>query len=372
MAQRADRRASRSTLFGVKVTFLVPSTTRAIGGVISLYEFANGLSRHGHQVALVHLPVVDGHITSLDGVGWFPFDARVEHRLVASVDQMELPPADFVELTALSFFADAWPPDALARIPREAGLPFLFVQAFRYLAAHIEAAAIRTPCPKLCVARRMIDALRTEGIPEEQLAFVPYGLDNAAYRLTRPIEDRPPQVTMLYNPHPVKGAQFGLDAIAEVQRRRPELRAVVFGNRDPLVDMPPGVTYVQSPPREVLVDEIYNRSSVFVCSSLREGFGLCAIEAMAGGCALVTTANGGSEEYAIPSETGLVCAPRDVVGMAERIERLVRDDELRVRVATAGRALVRERYDWDRSARELEQYLEGYAADADASWSDAV
>ena len=94
----------------VEVTFLVPSTTRAIGGVISLYEFANGLSRRGHQVLLVHLPVVDGHITSLDDIGWFRFDARVEHRLVASLDDVPLPPADFVELTALSFFADAWPP----------------------------------------------------------------------------------------------------------------------------------------------------------------------------------------------------------------------------------------------------------------------
>jgi glycosyltransferase involved in cell wall biosynthesis len=356
----------------VEVTFLVPSTTRAIGGVISLYEFANGLSRRGNRVVLVHLPVVDGHITSLDDVGWFPFDARIEHRLVASVDEMQLPPADCVELTALSFFADAWPPDALARVPREAGRPFLFVQAFRYLAPHIEAAAIRTPCPKLCVAHWMIDSLRKEGIPEEQLTFVPYGLDHAAYRLTRPIEDRPPQVTMLYNPHPVKGAQFGLDAIAEVRRRRPDVGAVVFGNREPLVEMPPGVAYVQSPPREVLVDVIYNRSSVFVCSSLREGFGLCAIEAMAGGCALVTTANGGSEEYAIPGETGLVCAPRDVTGMADRIERLLGDDALRVRVASAGRALVQERYDWDRSARELEQYLDGYAAGGDASWSDAV
>ena len=86
----------------------------------------------------------------------------------------------------------------------------------------------------------------------------------------------------------------------------------------------------------------------------------------------MTTANGGSEEYAIPGETGLVCAPRDVTGMADRIDRLMRDDALRIRVATAGRALVQERYDWDRSARELEQYLDGYADTADASWSDAV
>jgi len=29
----------------VNVTFLVPSTKRTIGGVIALYEFANGLRR---------------------------------------------------------------------------------------------------------------------------------------------------------------------------------------------------------------------------------------------------------------------------------------------------------------------------------------
>ena len=345
----------------MKVTFLVPSTRRAIGGVISLYEFANGLSRRGHEVRLVHLPVVDGHIDHLDDVAWFPFEPLVEHQLVHSLEEMQVPDADFVELTALKCFADAWPAGrADERVPRSAGLPFLFIQAYQYLAPHIEEGAFRTPCPKICIATWMVAALEREGVPPEQLTYVPYGLDHDTFRLVRPIADRPRQITMLYNSHPVKGARFGLAAIEEVQRRIPGVRAVVFGNKDPAEPMPAGITYVNSPSRRELVEEIYNGSRVFICSSIREGFGMCAIEAMAGGCALVTTANGGSEDYAIAGENALVCAPRDIAGMADRIERLLRSDELSTRVATRGYEFV-QRYDWDDSARQVELFLERYA-----------
>ena len=105
--------------------------------------------------------------------------------------------------------------------------------------------------------------------------------------------------------------------------------------------------------------EIYNGSRVFLCSSNSEGFGFCSIEAMASGCAVVTTDNGGSDDYAIDDDTALVCAPRDVTGMADRIERLLRDDALHERIATNGLASVRH-FDWDESAQELELFLARY------------
>lgn len=354
----------------MRVTFLVPSTARAIGGVISVYEFANGLRRRGHGVHLVHLPVVDGHIHELADIAWFTFEPGVEHHLVRSLDDLELPPADFVELTGWKFFADAWSPGkAEAVLTPETGLPFLFVQAYKYLAPHIEDGAIRTPCPKICIAHWMVDALAEQGVPRAQLAYVPYGLDHDAYRLVRPIADRPRRISMLYNAHPVKGARFGIAAIEEVQRRVPGTRAVVFSNKDPVEPLPETIEFVNSPPKEVLVDEIYNDSRVFICSSIQEGFGMCAIEAMASGCALVTTANGGSADYAFGGDNALVCAPRDVTGMADRIERLLVDDELSSRIATRGNAFV-QRYDWDDSARLLEEFLERYERDPSAMQTD--
>src|SRR6185295_14141998 len=101
----------------------------------------------------------------------------------------------------------------------------------------------------------------------------------------------------------------------------------------------------------------YNRSRIFLCSSRVEGFGLPSIEAMACGAALVTTSNGGSDDYAIHGETALVCEPDDITGMADHIARLLRDDELRIRLARQGAEYVRRTFDWDVSAEKLETFL---------------
>ena len=117
------------------------------------------------------------------------------------------------------------------------------------------------------------------------------------------------------------------------------------------------------PPQDFIVNEIYNRSRVFLCASRYEGFGFPCVEAMACGAALVTTANGASADYAIHDETALVCEPEDVTAMADSIERLLRDDEERLRLARQGGEFVRQHFDWDRSAEMLETFLNDYAAE---------
>lgn len=341
----------------MRVTFLVPSAKRTIGGIIALYEFANGLSRRGHEIHLVHLPFIAGHIERIDDLAWFRFDPRIEHRIMSTFDAALLPHADFIEVTALEYFAEN---SAARNLQVTAGLPLVFVQAYGIYPRDVETRAFRSPFPKVCIARWLVRTLEDLGVPREQLEYVPYGLDHETYRLVAPIANRPQQVAMLFNDHPIKGAKFGLLAIEEVQRSIPGLRAVLFGNKNPSVPMPTGVRYVKLPSRKLLVDEIYNGSRVFLCSSNSEGFGFCSIEAMAGGCAVVTTENGGSDDYAIDGETALTCAPRDVAGMAARIERLLRDDELCIKIANRGNRAV-QRFDWDHSAQMLETILRTYS-----------
>ena len=84
---------------------------------------------------------------------------------------------------------------------------------------------------------------------------------------------------------------------------------------------------------------------------------MCAVEAMACGCALVTTANGGSDDYAHHEETALVCGP-DPAEMTDALARLAGDDPLRIRLATAGARFV-ERFRWETSAARLTRFVEG-------------
>ena len=71
------------------------------------------------------------------------------------------------------------------------------------------------------------------------------------------------------------------------------------------------------------------------------------LEALASGVPLVTTAHGGSDDYAIDGRTALVVAPGDVTAMADALRRLGDDPELRRDLTSAGLDHVRSHHDWE-------------------------
>jgi glycosyltransferase involved in cell wall biosynthesis len=203
------------------------------------------------------------------------------------------------------------------------------------------------------------------GVRDSQAIHLPCGLRHKKYRLLSPLENRPPQVAMAYNAHVVKAGGPGLEALASVKDRMPGTNMVVFGTHEPEHDVPAGFTYMTSPPQVTIVEEIYNGSRIFLNSSNREGFGMPSIEAMACGCALVTTDNGGSRDFAAHGKTALVAAPGDISGLATHVEALLSNDSKRIRLARAGIQFVRQRFDWDRSGRRLELFLHAYRVNPD-------
>ena len=137
---------------------------------------------------------------------------------------------------------------------------------------------------------------------------------------------------------------------------------MLFGVFEMQHELPPDTEYLFDPPQEALVDHVYNGSRVFICSSVQEGFGLCSVEAMACGAALVTSATHGSDDFAVHGQTALVSAPNDVAAMADNVEMLLRDEPRRVALARRGVAQAA-KFDWDESARMLEAYLDEYRRD---------
>lgn len=314
-----------------------------------MYEFANGLSRRGHEVHIAHGAFWGRPgVSTLSEIGWFEFEPEIAHHFGGST--IPLPEADII-------FGTGAPP--------ELGLPVLLVQGFEMFPRALEREIFRTPCLKICVASWLCDAGAAYGVPREQLVYVPMGIDHDTFQLHRPLDGRPFPIGMLYSPHPAKGWVAGLQAIEKVRGRIDGIRVIVFGTELPDVALPEWITFVHDPPRAALARDIYNACRVFVQPSLYEGFGFTAVEAMACGCALVSTDNGGSRDYALAGETALLAAPGDVDGLADGIERLLLDDTLRTQLADAGRKYV-QRFDWDRGTEMLEATLERYLADPGA------
>lgn len=92
---------------------------------------------------------------------------------------------------------------------------------------------------------------------------------------------------------------------------------------------------------------LYAGADVFCFPSLREGFGLPVLEAMAQGTPVVTSSGTSTEEVA--GEAGVLVDPRDPAALSMAIARILDDGDLAAALRTAGRARAAQ-YTWARTA----------------------
>jgi len=101
------------------------------------------------------------------------------------------------------------------------------------------------------------------------------------------------------------------------------------------------------------VAELLAGADVFVLPSYAEGVPVVAMEALGCGIPVVASFVGGMAELVEDGVTGFLVAPGDAEQLADRIDRLVADPELRNRLGAAGRAKVAAEFDSAVEARRL-------------------
>jgi glycosyltransferase involved in cell wall biosynthesis len=102
----------------------------------------------------------------------------------------------------------------------------------------------------------------------------------------------------------------------------------------------------------------YERASVVVTPSRREGYGVVAREAMAWGRPVVASAVGGLVDAVEDGVTGLLVPPRDVGALRAALERLLGDGALRARLGAAGREKAQRELSLDAAAAALRAVYE--------------
>jgi glycogen synthase len=126
----------------------------------------------------------------------------------------------------------------------------------------------------------------------------------------------------------------------------------------------PGVIWVREMLARADVIQLYSHAAIFCCPSVYEPFGIINLEAMACETAVVATSVGGIPEVVVPGETGLLVDPGLLPGtfdpqdpaafaarLAEAINVLARDPDLRLRFGANGRRRVVEHFSWDAIAQ---------------------
>jgi glycosyltransferase involved in cell wall biosynthesis len=99
---------------------------------------------------------------------------------------------------------------------------------------------------------------------------------------------------------------------------------------------------------------VFSDAAVVVHTSWTESFGMALVEAMSCGVPVIAHNLEGMGEVVVDGVTGYLVRPGDVAELAERLDALLENSDLRNRLGTAGYRMVRERFDMGKRIKEYE------------------
>lgn len=195
------------------------------------------------------------------------------------------------------------------------------------------------------------------GVAESRISVIPNSIVLTQYQ-TPVVRTRAAQPTLLFIGQlvPRKGWDILIDALPAVVARHPDVRVIlVTHNTSQLAALEERAT--QLGVRAVIdirtkVDEaakvaLLESAHILVAPSRYEGFGIPPIEAMAAGCAVITTDCAAGNEIVTDQQTGLLTRYNDPADVSEKILLLLRDTALRTELIDRGKAYVHATYDPD-------------------------
>lgn len=140
--------------------------------------------------------------------------------------------------------------------------------------------------------------------------------------------------------------------------RRPQMW--LFGSEPDMKSMDERITYFDRPTDDELND-LYNKSSMFVQTSRHEGFCLPLLEAMAAGTPVICTDAHGNRDFCIDEKTCLMVRQDDDSQLKSAIERLQLHPELREKLQKNALRMARN-FTWGKVTEQLASFYEEVAA----------
>lgn len=320
----------------------VTEDTGVGGGHRDIFEHLNGLRERGHHAELWTLG---------DEPDWF--DLRAPVRSFEDYAELAEALATVDAIKIATWWATA---SAVWRASVLRGIPVYFVQDIEtsYYAGNVKLqnAVLESYRPEfryMTISSWNRDRLRELGL---EATLIPPGIDLDKFRPLPEVARRDDMILALGRSNPLKNLPLTLAAWRALPKPRPELW--LFGIEPELARNEPGTRYVTSP-SDAEVNRLFNQATVFVQTSVHEGFCLPPLESMATGGAVVCTDAHGNRDFCVDGEN-CVIPEADASSVARAIQRLMREPELRQRLGEAGIRTAAE-YAWERRIDALEAFL---------------
>ena len=207
--------------------------------------------------------------------------------------------------------------------------------------------------------------VKENGFSAERIHYVPYGMNHRLFRQTGIPKSSVPLIGALGRLKKYKSFDHLIEAFVIVKQIISNAKLVIVGDGDDkarlmeltnTLGLNDSVTFTGFVSEEEKVKWL-NRMHVAVNTSAKEGWGLTAIEANACGTTTVSSNVQGLRDAVLDEWTGLLYEYGNREKLAEKIILLLRDNNLRERLAH--QALIRSKeFDWQTGAEKTMEVIE--------------
>ncbi len=223
----------------------------------------------------------------------------------------------------------------------------------------------------LCASGFIRERVLAMGFPQARTVTHYIGVDCRAIQPRDPAEETP---TILHVARlvEVKGTQYLIRAFSELAQRHATAELVIIGD-GPLkrslqelaksLGIESRVRFLGALPHAQVLAWM-RKAAVLALPSVRtatgrvEGLGMVMLEAAATGVPAVGSRIGGIPEGILDGKTGYLTPERDASALARRLDDLLSDPAMRLRMGAAARALVEQQFDLHRQTEVLEDHYD--------------
>lgn len=360
-----------SELKPLKINIILPwFDKRAGGGIKVMYEYAKRLSNRGDDVVVYHSTKTS--YTSYENRSnffvWFKYWVRYLYKRNYKINQRPswfiLP--DKVVCKRIPYITDSYIRDAdiclstwwgttfdVVKLKKSKGRKFNLIQAYETIMTSHPASLVhdsfQLPLHQIVISKYLYDIVSLH--TSKKIYYVPNAIDLDIYRVINPIEMREPHsIIMRYTTQKDKACHYALEAFSVLKEKYTDLEVTLFSSQKKTADIPNWINYVYGTSDTT---PLYNKASIFVSSSIEEGWGLPPMEAMACGCACVCTKIPSHLLYMKDRENCLLVEPADSSGIVDQISFLI-ENPLEIKRISEAAINSMKPYDWENSVDLLE------------------
>ena len=315
------------------------------GGIKNIFEMANRLSRRNFNVEIWGID----HKTP----PW-PVEKSLKLRTFKNYERLTVALAKEEALKVATWWETAFPV-WLASVSK--GVPVYFISEFEtwfypddIVAQSSVVSCYRKEFRNLTISTYNLNELRAIGL---DATLIPCGYEDNIYKQLKDVKRKDNVLLAVGRSFFQKNFDMTFKGWKLLEDKRPEMW--LYGFEPEIAKRDPKITYFKKPSNKH-VNELYNQATMFVQTSIHEGFCLPILEAMAAGCPIICTDAHGNRDFCFDGKNCLMVEQNDAEGLKNAIQKMLSNKKLREKLSSEALKTATE-YRWDNVINKAEKFF---------------